>query len=78
MRTNGVTAGARLPLVAICAAVEHVLQAVAQGADVVGAVLHLEDDAVIGRRADRLRGAGLGGEKVTKAGFPCSRARIRR
>src|SRR5881227_2305387 len=29
-------------------AVEHELHAVAQGADVVGVVLHLEDDAVIG------------------------------
>src|SRR5262249_40867844 len=39
--------------------VEHVLHAIAQRADVVGVMLHLEDDAVIGRRSDRLRGADL-------------------
>ena len=41
-------------------AVEHVLHAVAQLPDVVGVVLHLEHDAVIGGGADRLRRADLG------------------
>ena len=48
------------------APVQHVLQAIAQGADIIGAVLHLEHDAVIGGGTDRLRdtdlGRGEGGE----------------
>ena len=60
MRTIGATAGASVPDLQDLRAVEHVLHAVAQLADVVGVVLHLEDDAVIGGGADRLRRADLG------------------
>ena len=41
MRTIGVTAGATEPAFAIWRAVEHVLQAIAQRADVPRIVLHL-------------------------------------
>lgn len=50
-------------------AVEHVLQAVAERADIVGPVLHLKDDTVVGRAVDGLRDADLRRGKGHKARF---------
>ena len=51
------------------APVEHVLQAVAQRPDVVGAVLHLEHHTVIGGRAHRLGDADLRRGEGGEGGF---------
>jgi hypothetical protein len=59
-------------------AVEHVLHAVAQRADVVGVVLHLEDDRVIGRRGNRLGGADFGRRKGDESGLALGQRADRR
>ena len=69
MRTIGATAGARLPLCTICARSSMYCMQSRKRADVVGVVLHLEHDAVIGGGADRLRRADLGRGEGDEGGF---------